>query len=74
MAARNVNLTASGQAKLEWLRAAAKEGFDAAERGDVVALRSESEISGFLRKIREEVTAEIEAEYIGCGGNTREIR
>ena len=62
MPARNVNLTASGQAKLEWLRAAAKEGVDAAERGDSVALSSEREISRFLRKIRDEVTAELEAE------------
>ena len=50
------------QAKLEWLRAAAKEGVDAAERGDAVSLSSGNEISGFLRKIREEVTAELEAE------------
>ena len=62
MPARNVNLTASGQAKLEWLRAAAKEGFDAAEHGDSVALSSEREISRFLRKIRDEVTAGLEAE------------
>ena len=62
MLARNVNLPASGQAKLEWLRAAAKEGFDAAERSDSVALSSEREISRFLRKIRDEVTAELEAE------------
>ena len=55
MPARNVNLTASGQAKLEWLRAAAKEGVDAAERGDSVALSSEREISRFLRKIRDEL-------------------
>jgi antitoxin ParD1/3/4 len=36
------------KAKIEWLRAAAKEGFDAADRGDYVALRSEEEIDEFI--------------------------
>ena len=47
------------QAKLDWLRAAAKEGFDAIDRGDYVALRSEKEIDDFLKKIHEEVSAEL---------------
>ena len=50
------------EAKLEWLRAAAKEGFDAIERGDYVALNSEEEIGAFLDQIHEEVSAELAAE------------
>src|SRR5436305_13120207 len=50
------------KAKLEWLRAAAKEGFDAADRGDYVALNSEKEIGDFLREIHEEVSAGLVAE------------
>lgn len=47
------------EAKLKWLRAAAKEGFDALDRGDYVALNSEKEIGEFLSKIHEEVSAEL---------------
>ena len=50
------------KAKLEWLRAAAKEGFDAIERGDYVTLNSEEEIGAFLREIHEEVSAKLAAE------------
>jgi antitoxin ParD1/3/4 len=50
------------QAKLEWLRAAAKEGFDDIERGDYVVLHSPEETAAFLRGIREEVFAELAAE------------
>lgn len=46
------------QAKFEWLRTAAKDGFDAIERGDYMSLNSEKEI-------REEVSAELEAERTG---------
>ncbi|MBI4903931.1 MAG: type II toxin-antitoxin system ParD family antitoxin [Acidobacteria bacterium] len=49
-------------AKLEWLRAAAKEGFDAADRGDYVALRSDQEIDDFVDQIRQEVTEKLAAE------------
>jgi antitoxin ParD1/3/4 len=48
-------------AKIEWLRGAAKEGFDAAGRGDYVALNSEEELDSFLRQIHEEVAAEPDA-------------
>lgn len=48
-------------AKLEWLRAAAKEGFDAAERGDYVTLRSGQEIDDFLDQMRQEVTKKVAA-------------
>jgi antitoxin ParD1/3/4 len=50
------------KAKLEWLRAAAKEGFDAIERSDYVALNSEEEIGAFLDQIHQEVLAELAAE------------
>jgi antitoxin ParD1/3/4 len=36
-------------AKLEWLRNAAKEGFDAFDRGDFTTLRSGDEIAEFVR-------------------------
>jgi antitoxin ParD1/3/4 len=50
------------KAKLEWLRAAAKEGFDAIESGDYVTLNSDEEIDGLLREIREQVSADLAAE------------
>ena len=50
------------QARIEWLRSAAKEGFDAIGRGDSTALTSEKEIEGFLGRIHEEVSAELAAE------------
>lgn len=49
------------KAKLEWLRTAATEGFDAIERGDFVALNSKEEIGTFLREIHEEVSIELAA-------------
>ena len=36
------------KARLEWLRAAAREGFDSIERGDYVTLRSGEEIEAFI--------------------------
>src|ERR1022692_4623633 len=50
------------KARLEWLRAAAKEGFDAVDRGDFTALNSEEEIGTFLREIHEEVSVGLAAE------------
>jgi antitoxin ParD1/3/4 len=49
-------------AKIEWLRAAAKEGFDAADRGDYVTLNSEEELDVFLDQVHEEVSTELAAE------------
>ena len=46
----------------EVVRDAAKEGFDAADRGDYVALKSEEEIGAFFDQIREEVSAELSSE------------
>ena len=49
-------------AKIEWLRAAAKEGFDQLDRGDYVTLNSEEDLDAFLDQIHEEVSAELAAE------------
>ena len=49
-------------AKLEWLRGAAKEGFDAIDRGDCITLNSAEEIGSFINGIHEEVVAEIAKE------------
>jgi hypothetical protein len=48
--------------KLEWLRAAAKEGLDAIEHGDYVALVSDDEVSAFMKQIHDEVKTELAAE------------
>ncbi len=50
------------KAKLKWLRGAAKEGFDAIERGEYVTLRSDREIEDFIHQIGDEVSAELAAE------------
>lgn len=39
-------------AKLQWLRRAAKEGFDAAGRGDYITLQSDQEIDQFVDQLR----------------------
>ncbi len=48
-----------GRAKIEWLRSAAKEGFDAVGRGDYVALNSARELDDFMKQIHEEVSSEL---------------
>ena len=50
------------KAKIEWLRAAAKEGFDAADRGDYVAVNSEEELDALLDRIHGEASSELAAE------------
>ena len=50
------------KAKLEWLRAAAKEGFDQLDRGEYVALNSAEELDAFFDQIQQEVSAELAAE------------
>lgn len=50
------------QARIDWLRAAAKEGFDAGDRGDYTTLRSEREIDDFLEEIHQDVSAELAVE------------
>jgi hypothetical protein len=46
------------QAKIEWLRAAAKEGFDGIERGDSVTLRSSKDIKDLMVRLGAEAAAE----------------
>jgi hypothetical protein len=65
MRTRNVNITdqleqrtQEDKAKLEWMRAAAKEGFDAIDRGDYAALNSERDVGAFLSEILEEVSGQ----------------
>lgn len=50
------------KARLEWLRAAAKEGFDQLDRGDYVTLNSEEELDAFMDRIHEEASADLAAE------------
>jgi predicted HAD superfamily Cof-like phosphohydrolase len=73
MPTRNVNLSdqfdrlleqreQEDPTKLEWLRTAAREGFDDIERGDFVTLRSGQEIDLFIDQLREEVSAKLATE------------
>lgn len=48
--------------KIEWLRTAAKEGFDAIEQGDCATLVSDDEVSAFMKRIHEDVEIELAAE------------
>ena len=50
------------QAKLEWLRAAAKESFDAIDRGEGIEFESMDDLEAYIHQIGEEVSAEIAAE------------
>ena len=52
------------KAKIEWLRGTAKEGFDAADRGDYVSLRSDQEIDDFVDQVRREVSEKLVAEKV----------
>lgn len=42
------------QKKVEWLRAAAKEGFDAMDRGDYYEFKTPEELRDFMQKVYEE--------------------
>jgi antitoxin ParD1/3/4 len=50
------------KAKLDWLRAAAKQGFGDIERGYYVTLRSDKEINDFIDQLGEEASAEFATE------------
>jgi antitoxin ParD1/3/4 len=50
------------KARIEWLRAAAKEGFDQLDRGEYTEFESLDEFDRFLDQIGEEVSAEIARE------------
>jgi hypothetical protein len=49
------------RAKLEWLRAAAKEGFDAIDRGEYYEINWREERKSFLDEIQRKVSAKIAA-------------
>jgi antitoxin ParD1/3/4 len=53
---------AEDKARLEWLRAAAKEGFDAIDRGEAIEFASMDEFDAFVDQIGDEVSREIAAE------------
>ena len=44
------------EAKIEWLRSAAKAGFDEIERGDYVTLRSDQDIDHLVDQLRRKVS------------------
>ena len=48
------------EAKLEWLRSAAKEGFEAIEKGDYTILRSDDDLNSFMDEISKEILPETE--------------
>src|SRR5438105_108339 len=50
------------KAKLEWLRAAAKEGFDQLDRGEGIAFESMDDFDTYVDRMGDEVSAEIAAE------------
>ena len=50
------------KAKLEWLRAAAKEGFDQLDRGEGIEFESMDDFDAYIDQIGEEVSVEIAAE------------
>ena len=50
------------KAKLEWLRAAAKEGFDSIDRGEGIEFESMDDLEAHIHQIGEEAFAELAAE------------
>lgn len=47
------------KARIQWLRAAAREGFAAVDQGDYVTLHSEAEIEDFLKEIHDDASVEL---------------
>jgi len=50
------------KAKLEWLRAAAKEATDSIERGEGIEFETMDHLAAYVHQIGEEVSAEIDSE------------
>jgi hypothetical protein len=50
------------QAKLAWLRAAAKEGFDAIDRGDYIVLESPEHAAELMKALHDRVMTRLAAE------------
>ena len=61
-----LELESEDEAKLQWLRAAAKEGFDQLDRGEGVSFESTEDLASYIRQIGAEVSAELAAER-ECG-------
>lgn len=53
---------AEDRARLEWLRGAAREGFDAIAQGDFVSLRSEEDLNLLFDGIHQQIATELAAE------------
>jgi len=53
------------QAKLEWLRQAAKEGFDQLDRGEGIEFHSMDELDAHIDRLGEEASAELSVERGG---------
>jgi antitoxin ParD1/3/4 len=49
------------KAKIEWLRGAAKEGFDQLDRGEGIEFESMDDLDAYIDQIGEEVSARITA-------------
>jgi antitoxin ParD1/3/4 len=49
------------KAKIEWLRGAAKEGFDQLDRGEGIEFESMDDLDAYIDRTGEEVSAEIAA-------------
>jgi antitoxin ParD1/3/4 len=47
------------KAKLQWLRAAAKEGFDSIDRGEGIEFATMDDLEAYVRQMGQEVSAEI---------------
>ena len=50
------------KAKVEWLRAAAKEGFDSINRGEGIEFETMDDLEAYVHRMGQEVSAEIAAE------------
>lgn len=50
------------RAKIEWLRSAAREGFDAIDRGEGIEFETMDDLQAYIHTIGDEVSAEIAAE------------
>ena len=53
------------RARIEWLRAAAREGFDQLDRGEGIGFESMDDFDVFVDQIGKEVSAEVAAERRG---------
>lgn len=51
--------------KIEWLRSAAKEGFDQLDRGEGIEFQSMDELGSYIDQIGEEVSKEMAAIWSG---------